>query len=137
VLPDIAFGVDEPGKWVVEVVGDGDRDEAGRVAVWFPGGKCVAEFGGAAVVDLGGADGAQPHVAAGLQPAIVGAAVLDPDLYLIADRDGAAVALPQWCVRVGGRRSLYQLGKSQTRSTCNQFSAVDCWSPPRLTGSGT
>ena len=102
-LPRVALGVDEPGERVVQVVRDGDRDEAGRVAAGLPGGECFAEFGGAAVVDLGGADGAQPDVAAGLQPAVVGAAVLDPDLDLVADRDGAAVALPLRCVRVGGR----------------------------------
>ena len=71
-------------------------------AAGFPGGEGVAEFGGAAMVDLGGADGAQPDVAAGLQPAVVGGAVLDPDLDLVADGDGAAVALPHRRVRVGG-----------------------------------
>ena len=48
------------------------------------------------------ADWAQPDVAAGFQAAVVGVAVLDPDLDLIADRDGAAVTLPLGCVRIGG-----------------------------------
>jgi hypothetical protein len=77
VLPGVSLGVDEPGERVVEVVRDGDGDEAGRVAVRFPGGECFSEFSGAAAVHFSGADGAQPDVAAGLDPAVVRAAVLD------------------------------------------------------------
>ena len=73
------------------------------MALRFPGGEGVAELGSAAVVDLGGADGAQPDVAAGLEAAVIGAAVLDPDLNFSADRDDAAVALPHRRVRVRGR----------------------------------
>jgi hypothetical protein len=67
------------------------------------GGERIAEFAGAAVVDFGGADGTQPDVAAGFQAAVVGAAVLDPDLDLRADGGDAAVALAFGLVRVGGR----------------------------------
>jgi hypothetical protein len=103
VLPSVALGADQARERVVEVVRDSDRDETGRMTVCFPCGEGVAEFGGATVVDLGGADGAQPDVAAGLQTAVVGGAVFDPDLDLVADRDGAAVALAFGCVRVGCR----------------------------------
>ena len=41
-LPGGALGVDEPGEPVVEVVRDGDRDEAGRVTVCLPGRECFA-----------------------------------------------------------------------------------------------
>ena len=103
VLPRIPLRIDKLGQRVVQVVRDGDRDQARCVPLRLPGGEGVAEFGGAAVVDLGGADGAQPHVAAGLQAAVVRGAVLDPDLDLVADGDGAAVALPLRSVGVGGR----------------------------------
>jgi hypothetical protein len=84
-------------------VRDCDGDEAGRVAACLPGRERGAQLASAAVVDLGGAGRAQPDVAAGLQAAVVSAAVLDPNLNLRADRDNAAVALPFWCVGIGCR----------------------------------
>jgi hypothetical protein len=105
VLPRRPFGIDQAREPIGHVVGDGDRDQARRVTLSFPGVESLAEFDGAPVVDLSRADGAQPDVAAGLQPAVVRGAILHADLDLITDRDGAAPALTLGSVRVGSRQS--------------------------------
>jgi hypothetical protein len=104
VLPRGPLGADKLRDAVVQVVRHGDRDQAGGVAILGPCVEGVAEFGGAPVVNLRGADRAQPHVAAGFQPAVLRGAVLHPDLHPVTDRDGAAVALTLGSVRVHRRQ---------------------------------
>src|SRR5258708_37805328 len=87
----------------MHVVRNSDGDQAGRVTSALPDCERSSEFLGATVMDFRGADRAQPHVAACLDAAVVGTAVLDADLDLRANRDDPAVALALGCIRIGGR----------------------------------